>query len=51
MNNDMVQEKIINKVLEERKRQDIKWGEQNHPAPVWGTIIGEEYGGDVSGHK
>ena len=44
MNNDMVQEKIINKVLEERKRQDIKWGEQNHPAPVWGTIIGEEYG-------
>ena len=38
------QEKIINKVLGERKRQDAKWGEQNHPAPVWGTIIGEEYG-------
>lgn len=44
MNNDMVQEKIINKVLEERKRQDAKWGEQNHAAPIWGTIIGEEYG-------
>lgn len=38
------QEKIINKVLEERKRQDTKWGEQNHAAPIWGTIIGEEYG-------
>lgn len=38
------QEKIINKVLEERKRQDAKWGEQNHIAPVWGMIIGEEYG-------
>ena len=38
------QEKIISKVLEERKRQDAKWGEQNHTAPVWGMIIGEEYG-------
>ena len=35
---------IIEKVLEERKRQDAKWGEQNHTAPVWGMIIGEEYG-------
>lgn len=40
----MVKEKIIKKVLEERKRQDQKWGEQNHNAPVWGMIIGEEYG-------
>ncbi len=39
-----MQEKIIEKVLEERKRQDAKWGEQNHIAPVWGMIIGEEYG-------
>ncbi len=38
------QEKIINKVLEERKRQDAKWGEQNHSAYVWASIIGEEYG-------
>lgn len=44
MNNDMVQEKVINKVLEERKRQDMKWGEQNHSASVWSCIIGEEYG-------
>lgn len=40
----VIQEKIINKVLGERKRQDAKWGEQNHAMPIWGTIIGEEYG-------
>lgn len=28
----------------ERERQDEKWGEQNHTAPVWCTIIGEEFG-------
>lgn len=39
-----MKEKIIEKVLEERERQDAKWGEQNHAAPVWGMIIGEEYG-------
>lgn len=39
-----VQEKIIAKVLDERKRQDEKWGVQDHTAPVWGMIIGEEYG-------
>lgn len=39
-----IQEKIIEKVLEERNRQDKKWGEQKHTAHVWGTIIGEEYG-------
>lgn len=41
---DLVQKEIIEKVLEERERQDKKWGEQNHTAHVWGTIIGEEYG-------
>lgn len=39
-----MQEKIIGKVLEERKRQDAKWGEQNHSSYVWASIIGEEYG-------
>lgn len=38
------QKKIIKEVLDERERQDKKWGEQNHPAPVWGMIIGEEFG-------
>lgn len=36
--------KIIDDVLMERKRQDEKWGEQNHNAYVWASIIGEEYG-------
>lgn len=38
------QEKIIDDVLAERNRQDMKWGEQNHNAYVWASIIGEEYG-------
>ena len=40
----MVKKRIIEEVLEERNRQDKKWGEQNHTAPGWGMIIGEEYG-------
>lgn len=39
-----VQKKIIEKVLKERTRQDEKWGKQDHAAPTWGMIIGEEYG-------
>lgn len=36
--------KIISDVISERERQDEKWGEQNHNAFVWSSIIGEEYG-------
>lgn len=39
-----MREKIIADILKERQRQDEKWGEQNHIAPLWATIIGEEYG-------
>ena len=35
---------ILRNIIEERKRQDEKWGEQNHPLVMWGTIIGEEFG-------
>lgn len=28
----------------ERDRQDVKWGEQNHPPQFWTGILGEEYG-------
>ena len=28
----------------ERKRQDQKWGEQNHEPMKWLAILGEEYG-------
>lgn len=36
--------KIFDDVIAERNRQDEKWGEQNHNAYIWASIIGEEYG-------
>lgn len=36
--------KIIGDVIAERNRQDEKWGEQDHRADTWVSIIGEEYG-------
>ena len=44
IDNEKVTPKIIGDVMGERKRQDEKWGEQNHNAFVWACIIGEEYG-------
>lgn len=34
----------IDELLLERRRQDVKWGEQNHDATVWAAVLGEEYG-------
>ncbi|WP_375270004.1 hypothetical protein [Enterococcus sp. DIV0212c] len=31
-------------MINERKRQDKKWGEQNHSLLLWLSIIGEEFG-------
>lgn len=31
-------------VIEERQRQDDKWGEQNHDDTVWLTVLAEEVG-------
>ena len=31
-------------IIAERKRQDAKWGEQNHDPFLYLTILGEEYG-------
>lgn len=31
-------------VLDERRRQDEKWGEQNHDPFAYLTVLGEEYG-------
>ena len=31
-------------VQQERDRQDIKWGEQNHGAFIWCAVLGEEFG-------
>ena len=38
------QSRIISEVLAERRRQDEKWGEQNHDDAVWALIFGEEFG-------
>jgi NTP pyrophosphatase (non-canonical NTP hydrolase) len=35
---------VIRDVIEERARQDEKWGEQNHDPFTYLTILGEEYG-------
>lgn len=34
----------VQALLEERKRQNEKWGEQNHGLPVWILILTEEVG-------
>lgn len=35
---------VIDEVIEERKRQDKKWGIQNHDPDKWLMILGEEVG-------
>lgn len=40
----MSQEVVLQEILEERARQDCKWGEQNHPALYWLGILVEEVG-------
>ncbi len=40
----MKKEEIIQLILEERKKQDKKWGEQNHAIYKWLAILGEEVG-------
>ena len=35
---------VLEEVMRERVRQDTKWGEQNHAAAYWLSILGEEFG-------
>lgn len=35
---------VLNDVLKERKRQDDKWGVQNHGVSDWMLILAEEFG-------
>lgn len=35
---------ILNSIVDERVRQDEKWGEQNHSHAFWTAILGEEFG-------
>jgi len=39
-----IQLAVIEDVLGERNKQDIKWGVQNHTPLKWLVILGEEYG-------
>lgn len=36
--------KAMGDLVDERKRQHDKWGEQNHDPEVWQTILSEEVG-------
>lgn len=36
--------KVLGEVWAERQRQDEKWGQQNHNAHVWQSILTEEVG-------
>lgn len=35
---------ILSEIREERRRQDAKWGEQNHSPIEWSAILTEEAG-------
>jgi hypothetical protein len=37
-------EEVLELVLDERRRQDKKWGDQEHPTETWYLIAGEEFG-------
>ena len=39
-----IQKVAILAIIAERKKQDEKWGEQNHDMATWLEILGEEYG-------
>ena len=36
--------RALDKVLAERRQQDLKWGIQDHQPFAWLTILGEEFG-------
>lgn len=40
----MRQQKIIEEILKERRKQDEKWGEQNHKPIEWLAILMKEVG-------
>lgn len=39
-----IAEKAIEDIIQERGRQDAKWGRQDHEPSVWLMILGEEVG-------
>lgn len=41
---DNVQTEVLKNIVEERIRQDKKWGIQSHNFDRWFSILGEEFG-------
>jgi NTP pyrophosphatase (non-canonical NTP hydrolase) len=41
---DVGQLDILQEIVAERGRQDLKWGTQNHRPADWLAILGEEFG-------
>lgn len=41
---DALSDDVGAEIREERRRQDAKWGEQNHAPPYWLSILMEEVG-------
>lgn len=39
-----IQESVMDRILDERKRQDAKWGVQDHDEFMWLAILTEEVG-------
>jgi len=42
--NPVCQANIFADILDERARQEKKWGQQNHHPDYWQGILGEEFG-------
>ena len=45
------QDEVLLEVIKERKRQDKKWGIQNHSPLEWLPILAEEFGGNKYRNK
>ena len=39
-----ISDSVLTRIQDERKRQDLQWGEQNHEPAWWLTILAEEFG-------
>ena len=44
LTNDSLQQVVMRQLIRERRRQDAKWGEQNHDDKTWLAIATEELG-------
>ena len=45
---EMTRADILDKLLEERERQDSLWGDQSHHSDAWWNVIASEENGEVA---